>query len=243
MSEEAAVEVAQADGRDFVTEEDVKAAEPQERPEWLPEKYKTGEDLANAYKALESKLGTKDEDLRKSIEEELKANALKDRPETAGDYSLPDIVNEELAVDNDLLKWWSDHAFENGYSQEMFEQGIQMYAESAPQVDLSAELEKLGENANARVDAASAFALKTFGKESVPIIERLFESAEGVMMMETMMEAMKDGNFSGAAESTSAITKSDLETMMRDPRYWDRQSMDQNFIKQVDDGFKQLYRG
>lgn len=33
------------------------SAEPQERPEWLPEKFKTQEDLATAYKELEAKLG------------------------------------------------------------------------------------------------------------------------------------------------------------------------------------------
>ena len=55
MSEETAVEAAQADGRDFVTEADVQQAESPDRPEWLPEKYNTGEDLAKAYKELESK--------------------------------------------------------------------------------------------------------------------------------------------------------------------------------------------
>lgn len=30
------------------------------RPEWLPEKFKTPEEMANAYKSLESKLGTKE---------------------------------------------------------------------------------------------------------------------------------------------------------------------------------------
>ena len=65
MSEEdAAVEAAAEDGRDFVTQEDVeKVEQTSEKPEWLPEKYKTGEDLAKAYKELESKLGAKDEDL------------------------------------------------------------------------------------------------------------------------------------------------------------------------------------
>ena len=46
--------------RDFVVAEDAAPA----RPEWLPEKYNSGEDLAKAYKELESKLGTKEEDLR-----------------------------------------------------------------------------------------------------------------------------------------------------------------------------------
>ena len=64
---EAATE-APTEERDFVVAED---SQPQ-RPEWLPEKYNTGEDLAKAYKELESKLGTKEEDIRSIIIEEIK---------------------------------------------------------------------------------------------------------------------------------------------------------------------------
>lgn len=62
MSEqEAATAVAEADGRDFVTQEDVdQASAPQtERPEWLPEKFNAPEDLAKSYQELQSKLGAK----------------------------------------------------------------------------------------------------------------------------------------------------------------------------------------
>ncbi len=131
MSEqEAAVQAAEADGRDFVTEADVEQASAPERPEWLPEKYNTAEDLAKAYKELESKLGAKDEEIRNQILEEIQSEAFSDRPEKAGDYQLPEIVDEEFAVDNELLKWWSDHSFENGYSQEEFQKGIEMYAQA-----------------------------------------------------------------------------------------------------------------
>ena len=166
MSEEdAAVEAAAEDGRDFVTQEDVeKVEQTSEKPEWLPEKYKTGEDLAKAYKELESKLGAKDEDLRNQLIEEIQAEAFADRPETAGDYQLPDIINEEEAVDNDLLKWWSEHSFNNGFSQEEFEEGIKIYSESVlgTQPSYEDEVAKLGDNADARIDAASLWANKFF---------------------------------------------------------------------------------
>lgn len=212
----------------------------EDRPEWLPEKYKTGEDLANAYKALESKLGTKEEDIRKAILGEIEAEAFKDRPEKAGDYQLPDSVDESLAVDNELLQWWSEHSFENGYSQEEFQKGIEMYAQavqgSAP--DLEAEAKRLGDNANERITAASAFATKMFPDDQLPAIERLFQSADGVMVMETIMEAMKDGSFSGETQPQSRITQEDLNEMMRDDRYWKR---DPAYVKKVEEGFKQLY--
>ena len=52
-----------AEERDFVVAEDVQP----ERPEWLPEKYKSGEDLAKAYKELESKLGTREDEFREKF--------------------------------------------------------------------------------------------------------------------------------------------------------------------------------
>ena len=244
MSEEdAAVAVAEADGRDFVTQEDVDAASAPERPEWLPEKYKTGEDLAKAYKELESKLGGRDDEIRNQIMEEIQAEAFSDRPNSAGDYQLPDIINRDEAVDNELLRWWSEHAFENGYSQEEFARGIEMYANSAMynQPDIDAEFAKLGDNAEARINAASMFANKFFPESAIPAIERMCESHEGILALEAMMDAMKDGSFSGETTSASEMSEADLREMMNDPRYW--KDRDPHFHKQVAEGFQRIYRG
>ena len=42
-----------------------------DRPEWLPEKFKTEKDLVESYHNLEKKMGQKEEDLKRSWEEEL----------------------------------------------------------------------------------------------------------------------------------------------------------------------------
>jgi hypothetical protein len=235
---EAATE-APTEERDFVVAED---SQPQ-RPEWLPEKYNTGEDLAKAYKELESKLGTKEEDIRSKIIEEIQTEAFSERPESAGDYQLPDIVNEELAVDNELLKWWADHSYENGFSQEEFNKGIEMYAQAvgSEEPDLDAEAAKLGDNANDRIQAASMFANKFFPAEAIPAVERMCESHEGILALEAVMEAMKDGSFTAETQPTAGQSEAELREMMNDPRYW--KDRDPHFIKQVTEGFQGLYRG
>jgi len=248
MSTEGAVEVAEADGRDFVTEEDVQAAEAPatpERPEWLPEKFNNPEDLAKSYNELSQKLGTKEEDIRNSIIEEMQNEAFSDRPETSGDYTMPDFIDEESAVDNDLLKWWADHSFENGFSQTEFEKGIEMYANaiSADIPDYDEEFAALGDNANDRIDAASAWANKFFPESALPAIERMCETHEGIIALETIMESMKDGNFSGDMQANAGLNEQKLREMMNDPKYWNPSDRDPHFIKQVEDGFKQLYRG
>ena len=235
---EAAVE-APTEKRDFVVAED---SQPQ-RPEWLPEKYSTGEDLAKAYKELESKLGTKDEDIRSKIIEEIQTEAFSERPESAGDYQLPDIVNEEMAVDNELLRWWADHSYENGFSQDEFNKGIEMYAQATggQEPDLDAEAAKLGDNANDRIQAASMFANKFFPEQAIPAVERMCESHEGILALEAVMEAMKDGSFAGETQASAGQSEADLREMMNDPRYW--KDRDPQFIKQVTEGFQGLYRG
>lgn len=246
MSEQdTAADVAQADGRDFVTQEDVEqaSAPTTERPEWLPEKFKTPEDLAKSYSELSQKLGAKDEDIRKSILEEIQAEAFSGRPETAGDYKLPDTVDAEASVDNDLLKWWSDHSFENGYSQEEFEQGIQMYAQAVMgnEPDLEAEAAKLGDNSAARIESASAFANKFFPEDALPAIERMCETHAGILALEAIQEALKDGNFAGNTEPAAQVSERQLKEMMNDPRYW--KDRDPAYIKEVTEGFQQIYRG
>jgi hypothetical protein len=218
----------------------------QAQQELLLGKYKSPDDLANAYKELEKKLGSKEEDLRGKLLEELQAEAFKDRPASAGEYQLPEALNAEEAVDNELLQWWSNHAFENGYSQEEFEQGIDMYAKAyesmrPPEVDMTVEAKKLGDNANQRIEAASIFANKFFPESALPAIERMCESHEGIVALEHIMEAMKDGSFSGNTSPMPRMNEQTLREMMQDDRYHHPARRDPNFVKQVEEGFRKLY--
>ena len=233
-----------AEERDFVVAEDLEQPK-DERPEWLPEKYKTGEDLAKAYKELESKLGTKEEDFRAKFMEEIQTEAFKDRPETAGDYQLPDFVDQEQAVDNELLRWWSEHSFENGYSQDEFQKGLEMYmqASMADVPDPDVELQKLGDNANARVEAAALFANQFFTEEHMPAIERLTETADGLQALEFIMEKMKSPSVNVDSNPVGQITEEGLRAMMEDERYWHPARRNNDYIKEVNDGFQKLYSG
>ena len=104
------------------------------RPEWLPEKFKTGEDLAKSYQELQSQFGKKDTELREKITTELENKRLENRPATAGDYLLPETIDETLAPDNELLQWWAEHSHNNGFSQEQFSDGIQKYLDAFSKV-------------------------------------------------------------------------------------------------------------
>lgn len=214
-----------------------------ERPEWLPEKFKSAEDLASAYTSLESKLGSKEEELKESFMKEIEEQAYANRPAEVGDYELPEGLDEQLAENNDLLQWWANTAFENGYSQDEFAEGINMYinAINADVPDYDAEVSKLGDNANARTEAVSLFANQFFPQEQLGAIERMCETADGVMALETIMEAMRDTTPQNGSMSINNISEADLQQMMLDDRYHNPAKRDKAFIAQVEQGFKKLY--
>ena len=104
---------------------------------------------------------------------------------------------------------------------------------------IEAEAKMLGDNADQRIEAASLFANKFFPEAALPAIERMCESHEGIIALEAIMEAMKDGSFSGDTQASAGLSQTDLEGMVNDPRYY--KDRDPHFIAQVTKGYEQLY--
>lgn len=213
------------------------------RPEWLPEKFNDPADLGKAYKALESKLGEKEEDIRSRLMEELNQQASEGVPATAGEYELPDFVDPEEAAGNELLQQWAEHCHSNGYTHEEFHKGIEMYLEGmGPEPDLEAESLKLGDNAEARIEAASLFANKFFPEEALPAIERMCESHEGIIALEAIMSQMQDPVIGEQGVVSANLTEAELTEMMRDERY-SGFNKDANYVKMINEGWQKLYGG
>lgn len=215
-----------------------------DRPEWLPEKFKSPEDMASSYSELESKLGQGEDALREKIVSELEQEAYSNRPATAGDYDIPDAIDPELATDNALFQWWANHAYENGYSQEEFEDGISQYAEAleAMQPDLDAERQLLGDNADARIQAVDLWSKKFFPAEFEEVIIGIGQSAKGIEALEFLMSQMQGSSVSADGQPVGRTSEADLRSMMQDPRYWNPVKRDAAYVKQVEEGFSQLYR-
>jgi len=236
----------EAEDSGIVTEGGNPMLEPEAAPDplaALPEKFKSLEDMVESYSNLESKIGAKEETFRDQFMKEMEEQAYANRPADVGDYVLPDSIDDEMATDNPLLQWWAKTAFENGYSQDEFAEGIEMYAQAinADVPDYDAEIEKLGDNASARTEAASLFANQFFPEEMLGAVERMCETAEGIMVLEHVMEAMREGGPSNGAVEVSRETEADLRQKMLDPRYHDPARRDPTFVKEVDDGFRRIF--
>tara|TARA_R100001460_G_scaffold19168_1_gene40160 strand:+ start:2877 stop:3593 length:717 start_codon:yes stop_codon:yes gene_type:complete len=222
--------------------EEVTTEEVSDRPEWLPEKFNSPEDMAKSYTALSTKLGEKEDDVRDRLMEELNAEASEGVPSSAGEYELPDIIDHEEAIESDLLKEWAEHCHSNGYTHDEFKKGIEMYMSTLPEeVGIEEEAKRLGENADARIDAVNLFANDFFPEEALPAIERMMEISEGVIAIETIMEHLKSPSVIDQSSIASNFNEVELEEMQRDERYWNPAKRDNNFVNQVNEGYKKLY--
>ena len=208
-------------------------------------KFKSQEDLEKGYKDLEQFVGGKKEELRDQIIDELSDEADAEVPEEYALPALPEEITEEQVVENPLFDWWIDHCKENAYNQEMFEDGINKFinAQGYYAPDLNQEAEKLGENANARIDAVDAFAQSHFGADDYELLQStLGQSAQGIEILEQVMQ-MQNQNISNAqTEPANRLTLKDVQQMMKDPRYYDPKERDESYVKKVEDAFQRLYR-
>ena len=234
---EATEETPVTEEKDFVTAEDQIV-----RPEWLPEKFKTPEAFAESYSNLEKKFHQKEEDLRASWDAELQEKAFENRPKTADDYELPESIDKALGADNKLLGWWSKFSWDNGLSQEEFNDGIQIFKNEylGEQVSIDDEMQKLGDNGQERVQAVELWANKFFPENLMPAVVRLAESSEGIEAMEMIMESLK-GNQSIDSESANKLDEDMIHQMMQDERYHNPAKRDANLIRQVNEAYAKLY--
>ena len=221
---------------------------PVERPEWLPEKFTKAEDLAKSYTELETMVGKKEEEYRDKFQKELEEEAFKDRPESKGEYVISEEAQKLLdmgaVTDNKLLEWWSQTSFENGYNQEEFNSGIMMYLEQISETlpNPEQEMQKLGDNANVRVEAASLFANQYFPKNLIPTVELLASTAEGVQILEHIQEQTKGINVSSPSQPINQINEAQLRDLMASDEYHNPTKRNPEVVRQVESGFKQLYR-
>ena len=230
--------------RDFVVSEEQQAQE--QRPEWLPEKFKNPEDFAKSYSSLERRLSEGEDGFREQFMEEISNAVAEDVPDSADDYELPEGIDEQLAADDPLLDWWANHSHANNFTQEEFQEGIEMYRlalmdKEGGEIDQEAEIAQLGDNAPERLDAVRSFSQEFFAEEEFAEIAELCATATGVKAMERIMSAMSEtGDIQ--SQASGGLNEDALKEMMRDERYWKQGQRDLNFVKEVDEGFEKLYR-
>lgn len=240
---------------------DASAPEPAARPDAVPEKFwDTEKNVVNfdawseSTKALEGKLRTRTDDLRKQVEDEYTAERLKGRPESADKYELrvpesiklPEGMEFQFNDGDPMVGFWREFCYDQGLGQEGFDQGVEAYINGSlsQMPDMEAEFKALGDHGMARAARVNTWLEGTIGKENVAALEGATTTAKSIEALEILMEKTGEPAFSAeaaAANGTDRMSIDELRKMQSDPRYWNDAQRDPAFVAKVDNMFKQLF--
>ena len=215
-----------------------------DRPDWLPQKFESPEQLSVAYGELEKRHYQRTDDLKKTVASEMEEAALKDVPAVPQDYKVSEDLGVEIADDDPMLNWWKDRSHQLGLSDKEFNGFIKEYHEMAGQSgpDTDAEIQALGEYGEKRVERVNEWFKSNMEKDNYEVLSKMAISAPLIKSLENIMElagqpsvTIQDNN-----ELKDSLSKDDLKNMMKDPRYHSKN--DPVFRQKVKAGFESLSR-
>ncbi|ANS04054.1 capsid assembly protein [uncultured Mediterranean phage uvDeep-CGR2-KM21-C368] len=240
--------------------ESTETKEEASRPEYVPEKFWDDkskeikyEDAFKSYNELETAFGKKVEDLSATIRKEIETDSIKNRPETSDKYEikLPEEMSKwglEDVNDNPITKWWRDVAWNAGFDNDTFNKGIEEYFKmqlnNAPTYDK--EIEKMGENGKARVDAVDKWLANNLDDNEYNSITQIITTKEGFEVVEKLYKLAQDApipmNQEQPADAQDRKQKeAEVKKMMQDPKYYDVRKRDPAWVAKVDNTFRQLF--
>ena len=213
-----------------------------ERPDWLPPKFETPEQLAQSYKSLESKFHTRRDEIKNELVGELNQEAQADVPLSPGDYSV-ELQDEdgnpiEMNQDDPMLGWFRDKAHSIGMTNAEY---TNMQATSGP--DWDEESQDLGEHADRRLERVDTWANSSLSEEAYKTFAAIPASASMVKAFEEIMQlnGQPKFNMTSPTEFQETVTKADLQSAQQDPKYW-QNGGDPTYVAKVRAMAEQLAR-
>ena len=249
MSDDMTTESAPIEGQ--VTEE--AAVEVASRPDYLPEKFWNAEQgapnlegMAKSYSELEKKFSQRASSLKEELQAEMMSERKEGVPESAEGYEFiaPEIPNMpegwdvQMQEDDPMLGWWRETAHQQGMTQEQFQDGINKYFDlhfgSLP--DRNAELQTLGENAQARIDRVDMWLNKNLDENEYNAIADFAVTADAIQVLEKIIGiGQSEPSLSdfGGEPMMGDSSEDKLRQMMDDPRYWKQGEIDDAYRAEV----------
>lgn len=180
-----------------------------DRPEWLPEKFKSAKDVVNSYSELEKRLGSAPQEY--------------------------DFSKGESWLDPDInaFQEFADYAKSKNVSQDVMDKMLESMDGylSEFRVDYDAEKAKLGKDADERLERLDNWARSNFSEDTYDALTSSLNNAEAILAIEEIRSKMLDGNTQvpNGNESTmnSASSMEDLQAELdenldkykTDPKY------------------------
>lgn len=192
--------------------------DPNDRPDWVPEKFwdpekksPRVEQLAKSYAELEKKLSQ-----RAPAPSEVKL------PD-AYEVKLPEGFEGELADED--VKFFKDMGFDNDKAQKAVDYlytsvvpALQQAKAETEATELAAEwgMKRGDETFNARLSTLRDWAYQQFPEA---VVKHMSRTASGVNQLWSLMQK-GDAGTARSPVAQSAVSSDQLQSMMSDPRYW-----------------------
>ena len=199
-----------------------------ERPDWLPTKFETPEELANSYKNLENKFHTRRDEIKQELVGELNKEAQGEVPLSAGDYQV-ELVDEndnpiEVNQNDPMLSWFRDKAHSIGLTNDEFGDFVTEYtnmqATSGP--DWDEESQDLGEHADRRLERVDTWANSALSETAYATFAGIPATSSMVKAFEEIMQlnGQPSFNMTSPTQFQETVSKADLMSAQQDPKYW-----------------------
>jgi hypothetical protein len=166
-------------------------------------------------------------------------------PKSAGEYCI-DCEHGLFDVDEEMNKQLHAKGFTNEQVQFVYdlaaEKMVPMIVEMANDFQADREIEKLIEHFGGEEKWIEiSRQLLAFGQKNLPndVLQSLSSSYDGVIALYNMMQGNEPSVSNEAATKNGGRETMDLQSMMRDPKYW--RDKDPSFIAKVTEGFQRLY--
>ena len=180
-----------------------------ERPDWLPSKFETPEQLSVSYGELEKKFHTRRDEIKQELVGELNEEVQADVPVSPGDYSVEFEDQDGNAVEMNQDEFGD---FVTEYTN--------MQATSGP--DWNEESQDLGEHADRRLERVDTWANSTLSEDAYNMFAGIPATAGMVKAFEEIMQlnGQPKFNMTSPTEFQENVTKADLMSAQQDPKYW-----------------------
>ena len=192
-----------------------------ERPDWLPEKFKTPEELVKAYNEMGKKIREKSEppesyDIAVSKGDEQEAIELTDAEVEV--FKDANLTNEQAQK---ITQYFHEHV-------------VPELIEAKASIEKDRLAMEWGMDASSNAFTQQLAQVKSWAQQNLPdsIVTELSRSAAGVRTMANMMEQGAQGQRVSGSTSESRPDKAQLMEMMNDERYWSGDETYRDFVRQ-----------
>jgi hypothetical protein len=218
------------------------------KPGWLPEKFKSEEDLSTGYKILETTQFTRRETLKAEARAELEAERLKDIPATAAEYKYEPLVladgrKVEADPNDPRMEWFKEKAHSlripPAQYQELMQEFIQIDSQRGPSWEAESKL--LGEaTADMRLDRVDKWMRANSPKDLYGTFSTMPAQAGTIKMFEHMMMLAGEPAFvpsEGGMGFQQNVTKESITALQASEGY---RKGDPAVVQQVRAGWRRL---